>query len=144
MRKCQIVSIRCMEDQVVQAIAVLPGQMVIFPIKYLGLPLLVSKLPKCALQLLIHKMVDWLPAWQGRLMHRCGRLTLIKTMLAMTLVYTGISFHLPWFLKSMTHIFKVFLWLAWRLSTTGNVWWPGPGCKDPSISAGWESWTSTS
>jgi hypothetical protein len=49
MGKCQIVSIRCTEDQVAQAIAVFPCQTVRFPIKYMGMPLSVSKLPKSAL-----------------------------------------------------------------------------------------------
>jgi hypothetical protein len=55
----------------------------------------VSKLSKSALQPLIDKMVDWLPAWQGRLMHQSGRLTLIKTTLVVIPVYTAMSFHLP-------------------------------------------------
>jgi hypothetical protein len=82
-----------------------------FPIKYLGLPLSVSKLPKFALQPLVNKVADRLPTWKGKLMHRNGRLVLIKTTLPSMPVYTFISIELPpWFLKALTKIMKAFLW----------------------------------
>jgi hypothetical protein len=37
----------------------------VFPIKYLGLPLLVSKPPKSALLTLVDQMADRLPTWKG-------------------------------------------------------------------------------
>jgi hypothetical protein len=49
MGKCQVVSIRCSEVHVAQAITVFPCQAVSFLIKYLGLPLSVSKLPNSTL-----------------------------------------------------------------------------------------------
>jgi hypothetical protein len=75
---------KCTEDQVVQVIAVFPCQTVNFPIKYLGMSLSVNKLPKIALQPLIDRMADPLPAWKGHLMHCSGRLTLIKITLVAT------------------------------------------------------------
>jgi hypothetical protein len=95
MGKFQIIMITCIEDQVVQAITVFPCQTVSFSIKYPGLPLSVSKLPKSVLQPLIDKIVDWPLAWKGCLMHHSGYLTLIKTTLATTPVYLVISFHFP-------------------------------------------------
>jgi hypothetical protein len=80
---------------VAQAIMMFPCQTMSFLIKYLVLPLSVSKLPKSALQPLIDKIVDRLPAWKGHLMHYNGHLTLINTTLASTSVYTTISFHFP-------------------------------------------------
>jgi hypothetical protein len=76
--KCQIAPIRCDEAQVSLATSFFPCAMVEFPIKYLGLPLSVSKLPKLAWQPLVDCVADRLPSWKGNLMHRRGRLMLIK------------------------------------------------------------------
>jgi hypothetical protein len=76
-------------------VQVFPCQAASFPIRYLGMPLSVSKLPKSALQPLLDDMADRLPVWRGKLMHMSGRLTLIKMMLAVIPIYTVISFHLP-------------------------------------------------
>jgi hypothetical protein len=56
-------------------------------------------------------MADKLPTWHGHLMHRSGRLTLIKTTLAAIPVYMTISHALPmWVVKAFVKIFRVFLW----------------------------------
>jgi hypothetical protein len=68
-------SIHCEPDQVANTVALFPCSVVDFPIKYLGIPLAVAKLPKSALQPLLDQAVDRLPAWKGRLLQRCGRLT---------------------------------------------------------------------
>jgi hypothetical protein len=49
MVKCQMAPIRCSEEQTELATAFFPCQRVDFPIKYLGLPLSTTKLPKSAL-----------------------------------------------------------------------------------------------
>jgi hypothetical protein len=70
-----------------------------------------GKLLKFAFQLLADKMADKLPTWRGHLMHRSGRLTLIKTTLTAILVYMTISHALPlWVVKAFVKIFRVFLW----------------------------------
>jgi hypothetical protein len=81
-------AIYCNEDQVTLVTALFLCQLVSFPVKYLGMPLSVSKLPKTAWQPLVDRIVDRLLAWQGQLMHRSGCLTLIKTTLTATPVYT--------------------------------------------------------
>jgi hypothetical protein len=102
--------IRCDVNQV-QLAASFPCQVVDFPIKYMGLPLLVTKLPRTALQPLADEVADQLPTWKGKLMHRSGRLVLIKTTLSSMSVYTSISIELPlWLLKALTKIMKAFLW----------------------------------
>jgi hypothetical protein len=80
--KCQLVPIGCDTDQVVLAQQLFPCPIKESWIKYPVIPLSTGKLPKAAFQLLIDKMADKLSAWRGRLMHRSGRLTLIKTTLA--------------------------------------------------------------
>jgi hypothetical protein len=49
MNKCQLAPIRCAPNQVNMATSIFPGQLVEFPIKYLGIPLAVTKLPRSAL-----------------------------------------------------------------------------------------------
>jgi hypothetical protein len=60
-------------------------------VKYLGIPLAVSKLPRSTLQPLVDKVVDKLPIWEGNLMNRNGRLELIKSTLSFIPIYTSIS-----------------------------------------------------
>jgi hypothetical protein len=89
--KSQMVPIRCNEEQIIMSVQAFPCQLTSFPIKYLGIPLSVSKLPRTSLQPLLDRVADKLPAWRGRLMHRSGRLTLIKITLSAVPIYTSIS-----------------------------------------------------
>jgi hypothetical protein len=91
--------------------SIFPGQLVEFPIKYLGIPLAVTKLPRSALQPLLDRIADHLPVWKGRLLHHTGRLTLIRTTLTAVPVYTSISLGLPpWLLKALRKLMTAFLW----------------------------------
>jgi hypothetical protein len=64
-----------------------------------------------AWQQLINAMADKLPAWKGHLMHKSGRLTLIKSTLAVVPVHTAIDLELPaWVRKAMVKIMCSFLW----------------------------------
>jgi hypothetical protein len=111
MAKCQLVPIRCSEEQIQAALSSFPCQRADFPITYLGMPLSVYKLPCSALQPTVDKMAGKLPAWKGKLLHRNGRLTLVKTTLAAMPVFTAISVELPpWLPNSMERIMKGFLW----------------------------------
>jgi hypothetical protein len=44
-------------------------------LRYLGIPLSVSKLPRSSWQQLIDRVADKLLVWKGALMHKSGRLT---------------------------------------------------------------------
>jgi hypothetical protein len=55
--------------------------------RYLGIPLSVTKLPKLVRQPLIDQVADRLPVWKGSLMNHASRLTLIKSTLSALLVY---------------------------------------------------------
>jgi hypothetical protein len=61
MNKCQLAPIRCAPDQVNMATSIFPGQLVEFPIKYFGIPLVVTKLPRSVLQPLLDRIADHLP-----------------------------------------------------------------------------------
>jgi hypothetical protein len=119
--KCQIVPIRCDDVQVQLTQELFPCPIKEFLIQYLGVPLSTTKLSKSALQPLTDRMANRLPAWKGRLLHRSGRLTLIKTTLAVMPIYTTISHNLPtWLLKSFTTIFRAFLWSGTKATHGGK------------------------
>jgi hypothetical protein len=81
----------------------------------------VTKLPKSALQLLLDKVADKLPIWKGRLMHRSGRLALIKTTMTVVPVYTSISIGLPsWLLKQFQKLMRAFLWTGTDMVQSGK------------------------
>jgi hypothetical protein len=62
MGKCLMVSIRCSEEQVHSSALQFPCEVVPFPIKYLGLPLSVTKILRAALQPLMDRTSDKLPS----------------------------------------------------------------------------------
>jgi hypothetical protein len=85
-------------------------QLASFPIKYLGIPLSVTKLPKEAFPSLVDQAADRLPTWKGCLMRRSGQLILIKTTLQAIPIYVSISLQLPpLVLKALEKMFKAFL-----------------------------------
>jgi hypothetical protein len=67
--KSQLVLIRCLEHQVSLATSIFPCSVVSFPLKYLDVPLSVTKLPRSAWQPLIYHVTDRLPVWKGVLMN---------------------------------------------------------------------------
>jgi hypothetical protein len=60
---------------------------------------------------MMDKVADNFSAWKGRLMHRSGRLALIKSTLVAMPVYVAISVTLPsWLIKALEKIMNRFLW----------------------------------
>jgi hypothetical protein len=92
--------------------------MVDFPIKYLGIPLSVTKLPKEAL---VDRVADRLLMWKGWLMHRSGCLALIKSTLTSIPIYTLISIGMPtWMHNALQKIMRVFLWTSTNMLQQGK------------------------
>jgi hypothetical protein len=119
--KYQMAPIRCSDDQVTLATNIFPCQMMNFPIKYLRIPLSVTKLSRSALQKLLDKVANKLPIWKGKLIHRSGRLTLIKTTMSAITVYTSISMGLlGWLLKQFRKIMLAFLWTGTDMVQSGK------------------------
>jgi hypothetical protein len=120
--KCQIAPMRCSDDQIAEAVSAFPCQTVEFPVKYLGIPWSIKKLPKSALQLLLDWVANSQPIWKGRLTHRSDRLTLTKTTMSAVLVYTSISIGLPpWLLKAFHKVMRAFLWTRTDVVQNGKV-----------------------
>jgi hypothetical protein len=67
MVKCQMAPIRCSEEQINLAMTFFPCQKLDFLIKYLGLPMSTTKLPRSAPQPLADRITNKLPAWKGRI-----------------------------------------------------------------------------
>jgi hypothetical protein len=73
--------------------------------------LALGKLPRMALQPLVDRAVDALPTWKGWLMHKSGRLVLVKTTMSAMPIYMAISISLPpWLPKALVKISMAFLW----------------------------------
>jgi hypothetical protein len=109
--KCQLIPIHCSEEQTQLAAEAFPCQLGQFPIKYLGVPLSVWKLPKSSWQLLINTVAHRLPSWKGQLLNHSGRLELIRSTLTAMAIYTAICIGLrPWVIKALEKIVKAFLW----------------------------------
>jgi hypothetical protein len=104
--------IQCDDSQKEAAAQAFPCQQVEFPIKYLGIPLSTGRLPRSALQPLLDKAADKLPIWKGSMMHRAGRLALVKSMLSAVPICTYICMGLlAWMYKGLTKLAKAFLWI---------------------------------
>lgn len=95
MAKCHIAPIRCQQEHIEVTQQHFPCILTEFPIKYLGIPLSTSKLPKSALQPILDAVADRLPTWKGQLLHRSGRLTLIKTTLTAIPIHLIINLNVP-------------------------------------------------
>jgi len=100
---------------------ILPCPIVDFPIRYLGVPLSTRPLPKCHFRPLIDKVADKLPAWQGKLMNRSGRLTLVKSTLSALPFYLTMSDKLPsWVIKEIDSLRRNFLWSGKEAAVRGK------------------------
>jgi hypothetical protein len=103
------------------AVTIFPCQKVEFPIKYLGLPLSTSKLPRSTFQPPADRIVDKLPSWKDRMLQCSGCLTLIKTTLCAVLVYTSMSIVVPkWLIKVIKKILTAFLWSGSEMLQNGK------------------------
>jgi hypothetical protein len=113
--------IQCDDSQKEAAAQAFPCQQVEFPIKYLGIPLSTGRLPRSALQPLLDKAADKLPIWKGSMMHRAGRLALVKSMLSAVPICTYICMGLlAWMYKGLTKLAKASLDQN-RCGTCGQV-----------------------
>jgi hypothetical protein len=106
-----MVLIRCDQMAIDMATELFPCQVVSFLIRYLGVPLSVTKLPRSAWQTLLDKASDRLPTWKGNLMNMSGHLALIRSTLSVIPIYVSIEMGLPrWVHNAFIKLMKAFLW----------------------------------
>jgi hypothetical protein len=79
------------------------------------------KIPKSALQPMVDRVTDKLPAWKGQLMHHSDRLALIKSTLAAMPIYISISIGLSgWMHNALENIMKGFIWTGTETIQNGK------------------------
>ena len=72
-----------------------PCPVVEFPVKYLGLPLSLKKIPKSHIRPVIEKVAAKLPPWHGSLMNKSGRLVVVKSVATAVPIYMLMANNLP-------------------------------------------------
>ena len=108
--KCSITPIFGCDSDLEAFRAVLPCAVVQFPVTYLGIPLSTRALPKSQYRPLVEKMAAKLAPWQGPLMNKSGRLTLIKANLSTMPIYRLMADKLPpWVIHEIDGIRRNFL-----------------------------------
>lgn len=108
-----MVPIRCSEEDIRRAKNLFSAVIAEFPIKYLGVPLLVTKLSKTTIQRLTDKVADRGLTWKDKLLHHSSRLALLKSTLSAIPGHIMINIALPpWAIRAPTKIMKVFLWIG--------------------------------
>jgi hypothetical protein len=102
-----------------------------FPCTYLGVPLSPGILPRAAMQPLVDKVANWIPAWKGRLLNRSSRLVLVQSTLCAILVHISMALKVaPWAVKTITTLIRGFLWSGSEVASGGKcvVAWVNSCC----------------
>lgn len=121
MSKSQIAPIRCGNIDLTDVTSIFPAALTSFPMKYLGLPLVVGRLKKVHIQPLIDKCQSRLAPWQGRLMSSAARICLTKSVLTAQPIYHLTSLKLPDdTLKDIDKIRRKFLWAGGESISDGK------------------------
>lgn len=125
--KCLISPIHCDLEDTVTLLRFFPGKLAPFPVRYLGIPLAISRLKKADLQPLVDKVANCLPTWKGSLINKAGRAVLIKAKLSAIPVHTALAIEIsPWVIKCIDKLRRSFLWSGNSTTKGGccSVAWP--------------------
>lgn len=143
--KSQIAPIRCENINLQNITEIFPAQVTHFPMKYLGLPLALSKLKKVHVQPLLDKCRKKMAPWQGKLLNTAGRKALTKSVLTAQPIYHMTA------LKLQDGIWKPSIkpdensyGLEEKTSQGENARLTGKASVDPKSWEGLASWTSSS
>lgn len=133
LQKSLIAPIACNAEQVQNIQGILPAQIAVFPIQYLGLPLSVTRLKKSHFQSLIDKVAASIPTWKAPLMNKAGRLTTVKAVMSAICVHSFISLKVPdWVLHEIDKWRRGFLWAGRSKAHGGKCLVPWPSaCRLP-------------
>jgi hypothetical protein len=103
--KCQFSPIKCTDDHIARVTHWFPCQLVHFPCRYLGIPLLIYKLKKGDLIPLVDAVADRLPVWKSKFMSKVGRTMLTKVTLTAIPIHVSIAVEVsPWIYKEINKI----------------------------------------
>jgi hypothetical protein len=87
LQKSQVAAIRCDGIELAEVLEGVPTVRANFPIKYLGLPLVLGRLRKVDLQPVFDKISRRITNWTGKNMAAAGRTTLVKSVLTAQPIY---------------------------------------------------------
>jgi hypothetical protein len=122
MNKNQIAPIRCSSIDLSTITSIFLAGLTNFPMKYLGLPLVVGRLKKVHLQPLLDKSRSRLAPWQGKMMSSAARIYLTKTVLTAQPIYHLTSLKLPdETLEDIDKIRRKFLWAGGENISGGEM-----------------------
>jgi hypothetical protein len=93
--KSQVVPIRCAGIDLDDTLQAFPANRTTFPMKYLGLPLLVKRLKRIHFQPLEDKVAPKLMPWIGNHVTMAGRSSLIKLVLTSIAIYFITVLNIP-------------------------------------------------
>ena len=133
--KCLLSPIQCNLEETVSLVSSFPGKLDPFPIKYLGIPLSITKLRKVHLQPLVDKIGNCLPTWKSNLLNKAGRAVLIKSKLSAIPIHTAMAVEIsPWIIKCIDKRRRSFLWSGSADARGGScaLAWPKV-CRPPEL-----------
>jgi hypothetical protein len=125
--KSQYAPVRCSDEQVAEVCNIFPCPVVEFLIKYLGVPLSVSRLPRSALQPIADRLADKLPTWMEGLHDASQRKACVRE--DNVIGHADVHVHRSWLTKACEKIMRAFLWWALVLFKVASALSPGPRCN---------------
>jgi hypothetical protein len=119
--KSQVAPIRCAGLDLDHILQAFPASRTTFPMKYLGLPLSVTRLKRIHFQPLEDKVAAKLIPWIGKHTTMAGRATLVKSVLTSIAIYYITVLNVPIeVLMKIDSIRRAFLWAACEKVTGGK------------------------
>ncbi|WVZ75406.1 hypothetical protein U9M48_023459 [Paspalum notatum var. saurae] len=119
--KSSIVPINCVGLNLDEVLAAFPASRTRFPIRYLGIPLTVTRLKKVDFQYLLDKASCKLSSWHGRNLSHASRLVLVKSVLSAQPVHTLMVANVLREVRvEFDRLKKLFLWAGQENLTGGK------------------------
>jgi hypothetical protein len=116
--KSNVYPINCSNEQISLVPSILSCSITDFPYTYLGVPLSTNRIPKAVLQLLVYKVVRRLPPGKG---DYSIKVVLAKFTISAILVHISIAISIvPWALKAVKMLIRVFLWCGTEVAYGGH------------------------
>jgi hypothetical protein len=133
LNKCSITPIFGGQEALDDIVQILGCQVQQFPLRYLGLPMTTSKIPKAEFQALVESVTRKMPTCHGSLMARSGRLIWIKSVLRAIPIYSMMAENLrAWARNEIDNVCRKFLWAGKDASVRGKCMVAWEACCRPT------------
>lgn len=121
MQKSTATPIRCVDINLDQILQSFGGPIANFPLKYLGLPITLSRTKLVHLQFVLDRIRARLAGWKGKLMSIAGRRVLVRLVLSSLPTFAITALRVPKkFLKEVDKSRRRFLWAQAEEITGGK------------------------